>query len=61
MTELSPTELRAHAARCRHLAEATYDPRMRDMLERSAEDFDDEAKQREADESDDSAAGGIKI
>jgi hypothetical protein len=43
------------------LAEATYDQRTRDILERSAEDFDEEAKQREADESGVSDTGGIDI
>ena len=61
MTELNPSELRAHAVRCRRLAEATYDQRTRDILERSAEDFDEEAKQREADESGVSDTGGIDI
>lgn len=61
MTELNPSELRAHAVRCRRLAEATYDQRTRNILERSAEDFDEQAKQREADERDDSDASGINI
>lgn len=48
MTEQTVAYLREQAARCRRLAAATYDQQTHDSLNRSAEEFDDEAARRDS-------------
>jgi hypothetical protein len=43
MRRQDASELRAQAARCRRLADAISDTRTRDILKRSAEDFENDA------------------
>ena len=45
MSEVS--ELRDQAARCRRLADAICDTQARDILKRSAEEFENEARDQE--------------
>ena len=47
MTEQSPAYLRQQAARCRRLAAATGDQQTHDSLNRSAEEFEEEASKRD--------------
>ena len=55
MTEQNAVYLREQAARCRRLAAATYDQQTYDSLNRSAEEFDDEAIKREGESESDNS------
>jgi hypothetical protein len=48
VSDQSAAELREHAAWCRTLARAASDTRSRDILNRSAEEFESDATAREA-------------
>jgi hypothetical protein len=43
MNAHSASELRAQAARCRRLASAIFDTQVRDILKRTAEEFENDA------------------
>jgi hypothetical protein len=60
VSDQSAFELRKHAAWCQTLATAASDPRSREILTRSAEEFESDATAREAAEQNRTSASAEK-